>query len=1174
MKGGRGVGSTSFGVEVRAATSRLVAMRRKIEDDAAALKIGKVRIRDQSPQSSDFGAPVPRRGRFGQTADFSSPTKVRDRPRSKNGATSFHFAVTKIKRPAGTISGGRPLPGFAAKASPASDHARYVERADALEIGAFDRADDMVIDLRQPSQSLLPRVANDDSNAILTNISADADERHEFWLAVERNERQARSHAIVLDPTKSPPWWAGIDAKAKLPASFRFHCIMERHRYLDWLEDTSKDKEKFRSKAYVADAEACGRALAAAQQIAGFNRKQPPLRLRAGRSGRVQMRIVAELPHELTSAQRGDLVRKYCEYLSSFARDDDGNSVGMMFTAAIHRPDAEGDSRNYHVHICCYDRPARWLFQENCWDFAYETQEREGSKSVTRYPLRQKKIIEVSRTLNAAKRAAHPHFNATIAGMNFIPHLRAKFAEACNAALRAAKSAKRVDPRSYKAMLIDLAPGRHLGSAAASLENAGVPTKTGTYNASIEWSDVERQIRRSADRELEQSRARARELADVIGRVRWFKDCSDKRLLSDLARERRELSRSLHEDRCELRLNTMLLAQLRSRAEQVIMRCKTLLASKKLRTKRHIEAVESRKLEARNFLAGIDEAEQSQQPLIKAATADVVRRDERIAAIDAVLMPALARLREMIKQAPKELPFSPDRFLERLQEDCAISAKRAETPVAASLQRAQPDVVSDTSKSAQAAETAPRPAPAAIEQISAPQLETKHDVRTPKDPYHLALVASLDFELPEPGAGAPRLLQRVQSLAGVRGLSGLPMVRDVERTQGLVSTVLGPDSGVQGPRQSGGHDNELQSAADSDRDGAERAACEEGLTVGEDVSANFPPMVASAKTVPPSVQTSAGRALPDAGAVGPNLAVPGERAHAHRSASSNDQDNTHEPKISSSAERLPKPAVENSLPPAAMLRPEPSSVSAAARLQDKIDPLLASIEQKRLRIAAASDTSKTGLTVPGLAKTESDLLAEPALAGYIQHRLSDIHKRQTSEIERLAEWIKSTGRDAQALRLIRQEDHFAVQIVNAPEMRELLVAWKTVDLVKLALRTEQDRRDEERRKMKARAKLQADKIKAAKEALYIARAERVRERVQEFGEVRSARTRQVKKLIKFLITDAPHSKVQEAAEAIFADDNARGDVQHQRAALMRVYNGALDADFSIYQAFASKDRSR
>lgn len=56
--------------------------------------------------------------------------------------------------------------------------------------------------------------------------------------------------------------------------------------------------------------------------------------------------VVVALPHQLTHAQRMDLVSGWCDEMSR----------GVPYIAAIHRPSREGDRRNHHAHVVFRDR--------------------------------------------------------------------------------------------------------------------------------------------------------------------------------------------------------------------------------------------------------------------------------------------------------------------------------------------------------------------------------------------------------------------------------------------------------------------------------------------------------------------------------------------------------------------------------------------------------------------------------------------------------------------------------------------------------------------------------------------------------------------------------------------------------------------------------------------------
>lgn len=180
---------------------------------------------------------------------------------------------------------------------------------------------------------------------------------------------------------------------------------------------------------------------------------------RERRDGRVQCRIIAELPHEAAPQGRRRIVE---EFVDAFAER------GLPHHAAVHRPDlAKGmDPRNVHLHVVYHDRPAARLGR-NRWSFA----ERKD-------------------------RAAR--------GPEWVRALRHRLAEAVNRELERESAAhaergegpitRRYDPRSYREMGVDKPPGRHLGPVAAAFDRSGRPTVRGVANALEDtvWEQAER----------------------------------------------------------------------------------------------------------------------------------------------------------------------------------------------------------------------------------------------------------------------------------------------------------------------------------------------------------------------------------------------------------------------------------------------------------------------------------------------------------------------------------------------------------------------------------------------------------------------------------------------------------------------------------------------------------
>ena len=153
----------------------------------------------------------------------------------------------------------------------------------------------------------------------------------------------------------------------------------------------------------------------------------------ARKDARVAREYEVALPHELTKAQRLELVREYARDLA--------NRYQCAVDFAIHKPHRAGDERNYHAHVLTTTR------------------------QVTATGLSAKTYIERSDT-DRAKLGLGP-------GKNEITFVRERWAECANKALEAASRKERVDHRSLDAQGIDRAPTRHKGPAICALEARG-----------------------------------------------------------------------------------------------------------------------------------------------------------------------------------------------------------------------------------------------------------------------------------------------------------------------------------------------------------------------------------------------------------------------------------------------------------------------------------------------------------------------------------------------------------------------------------------------------------------------------------------------------------------------------------------------------------------------------
>lgn len=416
---------------------------------------------------------------------FGDRTKSSSRPVSKDGATSFHFShsymskTSPIQNLIREFNGGRSH--FNSKAG---DHLEYIERDGAAEeLGRRKRYDGMDIFLdnfdaieefmakrsSREQQDYLERagaaeklhlrnIRDDEIDALRTasfgTIGATIEERHHFWREVEKLEADPRGDKVELHINGDQAIWDRALANAKSAP------------------DPLRKALEARSSGPVPEIVALDKvptptAFAIYKWAYGID-QDFPIEIEPGRGGRVQNRIIAELPHELDPHERVTVVRDFTNKLTE---------KGLPFWAVIHAPDENNDRRNYHVHIVYYDRPAAKMADPNdptklVWDFEVESMIKYGSRNT---------------------RIVRPHAQNKLREANeqkWVKNLRAFWEHVSNAAMEDAGLKKRYDARTYKEMGISLEPLKHIPSKTFNKERKGELTPDGVALARRQWDVV------------------------------------------------------------------------------------------------------------------------------------------------------------------------------------------------------------------------------------------------------------------------------------------------------------------------------------------------------------------------------------------------------------------------------------------------------------------------------------------------------------------------------------------------------------------------------------------------------------------------------------------------------------------------------------------------------------
>ena len=300
---------SKISIDLKFANSALARFLVSQEEEEQLLQIGK---RKPKRQGAEKQLPVGR-GRWLARPDFRWPTCLVDRPRTLDGASSFHFEFKPVSLTAFPTLKGRPIAGLskpskhlafdhakyieregAAEEFQASGHANYIERPDAIEAA-------MAADISGGESANTMTVPS-----VFSNISDDPIERQEYWRAIERCARKAKTHKLLCNPQYSPAWWAALADAPMLDPAFKEHLFGVRESYAEHTAETGSgdaSKQRFKAASFVvkttkdtAGTERAGELLDQAMRLPGFDFRKPPLVFKPGPSGRVQFRMVAELP--------------------------------------------------------------------------------------------------------------------------------------------------------------------------------------------------------------------------------------------------------------------------------------------------------------------------------------------------------------------------------------------------------------------------------------------------------------------------------------------------------------------------------------------------------------------------------------------------------------------------------------------------------------------------------------------------------------------------------------------------------------------------------------------------------------------------------------------------------------------------------------------------------------
>ncbi len=470
---------------------------------------------------------------------------VRDiRAETSDGVTSFHFShetISKTRTERVSDTGRRTRPGSA------KNHANYIERDGAVARTIGEPAEDgkalekiaaeKAKGLRPNSEEkILADVAvksgkaaiggiyierqeaiahETDGAAILyTNIDADPFERRKFWELVETHEKNPGEDAMRIHVASNPELWLDVMSDPDCPKTVTKN-IEAADPMLEirvQTKDNDLIRKLMRRHGWKPPKRRKTKGLSQEEQAAvEFQQgKTDGIVFEDARGGRIQCRIIGELPHEVSHEARVRILRGFAQ---EFERRD------IPYVAVMHAPDHTNNDKNWHFHLIYYDRPAKRftgaaadhikplrpnatdyvrrqhdiarkaisdkevIAQVGQWDFTVKATYRQKCRHVqTAYPFAQDKLRECNKN-------------------DFIPKLRKVLADITNEEFKLAGHRRRLDPHKHSDMGIERQSDEHLGTRAAQLEASGISTNIGRQNERNQWAYQMTQIRRYQDSE-------------------------------------------------------------------------------------------------------------------------------------------------------------------------------------------------------------------------------------------------------------------------------------------------------------------------------------------------------------------------------------------------------------------------------------------------------------------------------------------------------------------------------------------------------------------------------------------------------------------------------------------------------------------------------------------------
>ena len=273
------------------------------------------------------------------------------RPANARGVTSFHLSFETIRKNHIQYR----LPTKSGRQARPDEHGKYVEDIDKFEVEPGESAvdPDSFAHYQEREQAL----AISEAECVYTNIEGDRDHRVEFFRKVGLLEESNRPPSLTIDvgvPSRVIQKFLKRAAQDEELAEAINAKIWERIATIQNPEAIDAPPEWNTRVRF--EGEMAVKAHTVLYKLGWRKKMQRPgtpdsnsVRWDEGKSGRIQMRVVGEIPHELGREGRKDFMRSLSGRFEK---------LGVPYVLVMHRPTAENHEKNWHYHLIYYDRPA------------------------------------------------------------------------------------------------------------------------------------------------------------------------------------------------------------------------------------------------------------------------------------------------------------------------------------------------------------------------------------------------------------------------------------------------------------------------------------------------------------------------------------------------------------------------------------------------------------------------------------------------------------------------------------------------------------------------------------------------------------------------------------------------------------------------------------------------